>query len=782
MAKKGFMIKDKDFGLLPVVPLRNTIVVPYTIIPLLVGRSYSISAAEAALKLNRKIICVSQKLPTEFDEDPKAKNLYRYGTLCTILQYLRLPDGNMRLLVEGYDRIKIERYYRTKEYLNAYFMIRKKTLTQKKIETEALLRSFKKVFQQYVDLNKAIPEETMMPLNETSNPEEFFYYTLANIGIELKKKQGLFELDDLFESISKIYRTTVEEIQILKLENKIDGTVKTRLNKLQREYYLTEQLKAIHKELGVTKEEKTDLLDFQEKLKNVNLSDEARKKADDELKKFSRMSNFSPEYSVIHTYLTWMLDLPWDEPKLEEFDLKVAQNILDEDHYGLKKVKERILEYLAVVKLANKVKGQILCFVGPPGVGKTSLGKSIARAMDRKFVRLSLGGVRDEAEIRGHRRTYVGALPGVIIQSMKKAGTRNPLIMMDEIDKMSHDFRGDPASALLEVLDPEQNDSFRDHYLDFEYDLSQVIFITTANTLNSIPQPLIDRMEVIELPGYTAFEKINIATEHLVPKVLSEHDLHDKISLQYQKTALERIIKLYTREAGVRSLERQIAKILRKVVKKYVEGDISKKVVIKAKNLEDFLGIPKHLYSEVNRNDALGIVTGLAWTQFGGETLQIEVVKVKGSGKLKLTGQLGDVMQESAQAAFSYARLHATEFGIDEDFYKNCDLHVHLPEGAIPKDGPSAGVGLVTALISVLSGKKVKHNLAMTGEITLAGNVLPIGGLAEKLIAVKRAKIKHVIIPRKNEPNLAEIQEEIKKGLNIVLVDKVDEVLEYALK
>ena len=782
MAEKGFMIKDKDFGLLPVVPLRNTIVVPYTITPLLVGRSFSISAAEAALNLNSKIICVSQRIPTEYDEDPKAKNLYRYGTLCTILQYLRLPDGNMRLLVEGNERIKIERYYRTKNYLNAYFMIRKKILAQNKVETEALLRSFKKVFQQYVDLNKTIPEETMLPLNATNNPEEFFYYTLANIGLDIKKKQSLFEFDDLFESISKIYRIAVEEIQILKLENKIDGTVKTRLNKLQREYYLTEQLKAIHKELGVTKEEKTDLLEFQDKIKKANLSEEARKKADGELKKFSRMSNFSPEYSVIHTYLTWILDLPWDDPELKEFGLKKAQKILDEDHYGLEKVKERILEYLAVVKLAEKVKGQILCFVGPPGVGKTSLGKSIARAMDRKFVRLSLGGVRDEAEIRGHRRTYVGAMPGVIIQSMKKVGTRNPLIMMDEIDKMNHDFRGDPASALLEVLDPEQNDSFRDHYLDFEYDLSQVIFITTANTLNSIPQPLIDRMEVIELPGYTAFEKINIATQHLVPKVLSEHDLHGKINLKYQKTALEKIIKLYTREAGVRSLERQIAKILRKVVKKFIEGDITKQVSIKASDLEDYLGIPKHLYSEVNRKDSVGVVTGLAWTQFGGETLQIEVVKVKGSGKLKLTGQLGDVMQESAQAAFSYARLHASEYKIDEDFYKNCDLHIHLPEGAIPKDGPSAGVGLVTVLISVLSGKKVKHNLAMTGEITLSGNVLPIGGLAEKLIAVKRAKIKHVIVPRKNEPNLTEIQDEIKKGLDIILVDKISEVLDFALK
>jgi ATP-dependent Lon protease len=568
----------------------------------------------------------------------------------------------------------------------------------------------------------------------------------------------------------------------LKLEKKIDVSVKNKLNKIQKEYYLTEQLKAIHKELGVSKEEKTDLLEFREKIKKANLSPEAKKKAEEEVNKLARLNSMSPEYSVVHTYLDWILDLPWDVPKYKEFKLAKARKILDKDHYGLEKVKERILEYLAVVIVAKKVKGQILCFVGPPGVGKTSLGKSIAKAMNRKFVRLSLGGVRDEAEIRGHRRTYVGALPGIIIQSMKKAGTKNPLIMMDEIDKLSSDFRGDPASALLEVLDPEQNDSFRDHYLEFNYDLSQVIFITTANTLNSIPRPLLDRMEIIELPGYTAYEKINIATKHLVPKVLKEHDVHEVMKISYYKAALEKIIKQYTREAGVRELERQIAKILRKVVKKRVENKIDDTVKVKASDLEDYLGVPKHLYSEVNRKDAVGLVTGLAWTPFGGETLQIEIVKVKGKGKLKLTGKLGEVMQESAQAAFSFARLHAIEYGIDEDFYKKYDIHMHIPEGAIPKDGPSAGVTIVTALISVLADKKVRHDIAMTGEITLAGNVLPIGGLAEKLIAAKRAKIKDVIIPAKNEPGLKEIHDEIKKGLNIILVSRVEEVLKEALK
>ena len=773
---------DFNYGIYPVIPLRNTIVVPKTITPLLVGREASVNAADSALAEDKKIICITQKNNFNIDEDPKAKDLYRIGTLCTIVQVLKLPDGNMRLLVEGEHRVKIERYYKTKDYMNAYYMRYDKIASRDKVDMEALLRSFKKNFSLYVSLNKAIPEEAIIPLSESSKPEEFFYYALANIQLDMKKKQRMFEIHDLFDSISQIYKAINEEIQILKLEKKIDVTVQSKMNKVQKEYYLSEQLKVIHKELGISKEDKNDFLEFQKKFKDMNLSDAARVKVDEEMKKLSRLNNFSPEYSVVFSFLTWIADLPWDEPETQKLDLTEAQKILDEDHYGLVKVKDRILEYLAVVKLAEKVRGQIMCFVGPPGVGKTSLGKSIARAMGRKFVRLSLGGVRDEAEIRGHRKTYIGALPGVIIQSMKKSGTRNPLIMMDEIDKMSMDFRGDPASALLEVLDPEQNNTFRDHYLDFEYDLSQVIFITTANTLNSVPQPLLDRMEIIELPGYTAFEKIHIATKHLVPKVLEEHDVKDAIKIKYQKTALEKLIKLYTREAGVRSLERQISKVLRKIVKKYVEGNISKSVTVKSADLEEYLGVPKHLYSEVNRKDSLGVVTGLAWTQYGGETLQIEIVKMKGEGKLRLTGQLGNVMQESAQAAYSYARLHAREFGIKDEFYKTCDLHLHIPEGAIPKDGPSAGVSMATAIVSILSGKKVKHDLAMTGEITLTGNVLPIGGLAEKLIAAKRAKIKNIIIPKKNEPNLSEVPDEIKNGLNVILFDRLDEVIKYSLK
>lgn len=765
----------------PVIPLRNTVVFPNTITPLLVGRKGSVKAAEEGNLFGRKIICVTQKANLESEESPTAKDLYRIGTVCTILQSLRLPDGNVRLLVEGDYRIKIQRYSRSKEMLRGHAFRIDKFFEQDTVEMEALVRSFRKSFMEYIELNQEIPSETSSPLSQIENPAEIFYFAMANVQLDINSKQKLLEIDDLFESITQLYRQVIEEIQILKLENKIDVTVKTKLNKLQREYYLTEQLKAIHNELGITKEDKADILDFKERIEKANLSDEARTKAQSEVSRLSRMNAMSPEYSVAHTYLNWLLDIPWDDPEVKPLDLKEARTILDADHYGLEKVKERILEYLAVVKLADKVKGQILCFVGPPGVGKTSLGKSIARAMDRTFVRLSLGGVRDEAEIRGHRRTYVGALPGVIIQSMKKAGNRNPLIMMDEIDKMSSDFRGDPASALLEVLDPEQNDSFRDHYLDFEYDLSQVIFITTANTLSSIPQPLLDRMEVIEIPGYTAVEKVKIAQRHLQKKVLQQHDVEGKVSIEYQEHTLENLIKLYTREAGVRNLERQLASILRKVVKKHVEDNSPKEITITPADLERYLGVPKHLYSEVNRAPKPGIVTGLAWTAFGGETLQIEVMCMPGTGKLKLTGKLGDVMQESAQAAYSFARLHAQDYGINPEFYKDTDLHLHIPEGAIPKDGPSAGVTIVTAIVSALSGKNVDSNLAMTGEITLSGSVLPIGGLAEKLIAAKRAKLENVIIPRKNEPALTEIAEEIKRNLNILLVENVEEVLSRAI-
>jgi ATP-dependent Lon protease len=776
--KRNRAIKE---GNLPVIPLRNTIVFPQTVTPLLVGRDGSISAAEKAMVHTKRIICVPQKNISESELDPKAGDLYRVGTRCTILQVLRLPDGNMRLLVEGDFRVKITRYYRSRDHLNASYDYHGKEMNLEPLETEALLRSFRRTFADYIKLNKSIPDEALVPINETHSPRDFFYFVLANTQIDVFEKQRLFEINDLTESIKTLFRIIQREIQILQLERKIDVDVKEKLNKIQKEYYLNEQLKVIHKELGISHEEKADLIEFQKKLVALPLPDEVAQKAEEEIGKLSRLNTMSPEYSVVHNYLTWLFDLPWENPKMHDFELPEAREILDADHYGLEKVKERILEYLAVMKLASTVKGQILCFVGPPGVGKTSLGKSIARALNRKFVRLSLGGVRDEAEIRGHRRTYIGAMPGVIIQSIKKAGTRNPLIMLDEIDKLSADFRGDPASALLEVLDPEQNNSFRDHYLDFSYDLSKILFITTANTLNSIPQPLADRMEIIELPGYTAFEKRNIAQRHLIPKVLTEHEVAEKITIEFITEAIDSIIGKYTREAGVRSLERQIAKIVRKIIRAYLEGEIKKNITISPTELENFLGIPKHLYSEVNRQNKPGVVTGLAWTAFGGETLQVEVVKMKGSGKLKLTGQLGDIMQESAQAAYSYARLQADKYDIKGEFYKDMDLHLHIPEGAIPKDGPSAGITMTTAIISVLSEKPVRHDIAMTGEITLTGLVLPIGGLPEKLIAAKRSGIFNVIIPRKNEPNLKEIAQEIKKDMNIILVDEVDEVLEKVL-
>ena len=767
-------------NILTLVPLKNTLILPDTMVPILIGRTISKKAIEAAMENDKQIICISQKSGVQ-DKITSTKDLYRTGTLCNIIQLLPLPDGNIRILVEGISRISIGRFFKRKTHFSAKYSDFPQKTNLKKINNIALIRSFKKTFVDYAKLTN-IPEEAIKSFDAIDDAvATIFNLALGNVSIPYEEKQSLYELTDSYMALLALDKKINEEIQIINLERKIDSDVKAKLSKMQRDYYLSEQLKSINKELGLSKEGKTIILDFKEKLNNTTFTPDVKKKVEEEIDKLARLNNISPEYSVVHTYLTWIFDLPWEKSEAKDFDLDGAQQILDKDHYGLKKVKELILEYLAILKLTQKVKGQILCFVGPPGVGKTSLGKSIAKAMDRKFVRLSLGGVRDEAEIRGHRRTYVGAMPGVIIQSMKKANTKNPLIMMDEIDKMSMDFRGDPASALLEVLDPEQNDTFRDHYLDFEYDLSEVVFITTANTLSSIPQPLIDRMEIIEIPGYTSIEKINIAMKHLVPRIKEDLGIEDKLVLNFKKSTIKKIIENYTREAGVRELERIIMKIHRKAAKEFIQKKTEKDITVEPKDLKNFLGIPPHLYSEVNRKNSVGIVTGLAWTQYGGETLEIEVIKMHGEGKLKLTGQLGDVMQESAQAGYSYARLHHKEYGIDKDFYKKCDLHLHIPEGAIPKDGPSAGVTMVTAMISVLSDKKVKHNIAMTGEITLTGKVLPIGGLAEKLIATKRAGIKTIIIPEKNTPNFTELPEEIKKGLNIIYAKTIDDVLDNAL-
>lgn len=781
--------KSDQKTIFPVLPLRNLVMTPNIITPLLVGRKGSIEAVEKAYMEDKKIVCIAQKTDFDSDREPKISELYRMGTLCTILQIFRLPDNNIRLLVEGAARVNIKRYSKKTSYLAAVIEYSDKAVDKPSPENEALYRTFRKIFLEYLRMNKQIPEEAIISLNEIKKPDEFFYFVLANTNADLRLKQRLLEIPSLEESIKAIMSLITDEIEILKLENRIDDKVKKKLTKLQREYYLTEQLKIIQRELGIGSDEHENLLEFKKKITETNLNDEARKKAEEEFKRLSHISPHSQEYAVIHTYLSWILDIPWQEPEqLLELSISEAKYILDRDHYGLLKVKDRILEFLAVIKLAEKIKGQIICFVGPPGVGKTSLGKSIAEATKRKFVRLSLGGVRDEAEIRGHRRTYVGALPGVIMQSMKRAASKNPLIMMDEVDKLSRDFRGDPASALLEVLDPEQNNSFRDHYLDFGYDLSQVMFITTANSLSSIPRPLLDRMEIIRLPGYTMYDKYHIAKNHLIPKLLKEYKLEGKINISFTRKAIETIIGSYTREAGVRDLERHLSKVIRKAIKNYIEVSETKKpsktipkIRIDAKDLAGYLGVAKHLYSEINRHDTAGIVTGLAWTSYGGETLQIEALKMKGNGAIKLTGKLGETMRESAQAAHTYCRVYCKKYDITEDFFKKTDLHLHIPEGAIPKDGPSAGIGIVTAFTSVLSGKKVRADLAMTGEITLSGKILPIGGLEEKLIAAKRTGIKNVVIPKKNEPELTEISDEIKKNMNIILVDRISEVLDYAL-
>ncbi len=771
----------------PVIPLRNELIFPDISSPILVGRKASLNVIKGfendKFYYDDEVVIVSQKNNILSDDDPKAKDLYRVGTLCTILQKLKLPDGNYKVLLQGKERIKINHFFRINEILLAKIETYPKTKSKVTNEVEATFRSLIKLFRIYVKSNPNIPDEVLIPVNVLSkHKDNLIYYILTNLSVDIHKKQKIYAENDIYKTASILVKELSAENQILKLEKKIENQVKQQLSKSQKEYFLHEQLKVIHKELGYSEEEKTEIVDLKKQIEKTNLSDEAKEKAQSELKKLSRMNHNFQEYTVLYTYLTTMLKLPWETPKKFDIEIKEAKKVLDSDHYGLEKIKDRILEFLSIIKLTSKVKGQILCFVGPPGVGKTSLGKSIAAATGREFIRLSLGGVRDEAEIRGHRRTYVGALPGIIINGMIKAGTKNPLIMMDEVDKMSVDFRGDPSAALLEVLDPEQNNDFRDHYLDFGFDLSDVLFITTANSLSEIPQPLYDRMEVIELPGYTEFEKLKIAEQHLIPKILKKYEVKDVLDIQFKSDAVSKIIQSYTREAGVRSLERKLASIVRKIVKKFFEGKMKKKIIVDKELVRELLGVEKHLYSEVNNEDKVGVVTGLAWTASGGDTLQIQVVKMKGNGKLKLTGNLGDVMQESAEAAYSYARTNAEKLGIDPEFYKEYDLHLHVPEGGVPKDGPSAGITIASAIISCLSDKKANAKIAMTGEITLCGDVLPIGGLAEKLIAAKRSGKSTVIFPSLNLPNISEIKDEIKKGIDLVPVKHISEVLKLILK
>ena len=762
-------------GLYPVLPLRDIVVFPHMIVPLFVGREKSVRALEDVMKDDKQILLVTQKNAAQ--DDPTPADIYSVGTIGTVLQLLKLPDGTVKVLVEGSKRARILRYAENTDFFQAYA----EPVDEKEgdnREIEALGRSVVSQFEQYVKLNRKIPPEVLVSVNQIDNPSKLADTVSSHLTLKIAEKQELLEALSAQERLEKIYAFMEGEIGVLQVEKRIRNRVKRQMEKTQREYYLNEQLKAIQKELGEGEDGKDEVAEIEERVKKTKLSKEAREKAMGEIKKLRSMSPMSAEATVVRNYLDWMLSIPWSKRTRVKRDLKLAEKILNDDHFGLEKVKERIVEYLAVQLRTRKVKGPILCLVGPPGVGKTSLGKSIARSTGRNFVRMSLGGVRDEAEVRGHRRTYIGSMPGKIIQGMKKAKSSNPLFLLDEIDKLGQDWRGDPSSALLEVLDPEQNGTFQDHYLEVEYDLSDVMFVTTANTLR-MPQPLLDRMEIIRIPGYTEDEKIEIAKRHLMSKVLEAHGLK-KGELNVSDSALTDLIRFYTREAGVRNLERELANVARKAVKEIV-GKKSLKVHVTNRNLPKFAGVQRFRYGAIEAEDLVGVSTGLAWTEVGGELLSIEAAILPGKGKMTITGKLGDVMQESVQAANSYVRARSPAFGIKPTLFDRKDIHIHVPEGATPKDGPSAGVAMITAIVSVLAGLPVRKDVAMTGEITLRGRVLPIGGLKEKLLAALRGGIRKVLIPKDNEKDLADIPDNVKKGLEIVPVTNVDEVLLHAL-
>lgn len=761
----------------PLLPLRDIVVFPHMIVPLFVGRSKSIKALEHSMLKEKSILLATQK-DARLD-DPKPEDIYSYGTIAEILQILKLSDGTVKVLIEGIARAEILNFSQEKEFFEVDIVQIEET---KEIvpEVEALMRNLNSLFENYVKLNPRIAHEVIMSVANINEPGRLTDTIAANLTLKIPEKQLVLETLDIKKRLEMLCRILSSEIEILQIEKKVRGRVKSQMEKSQKEYYLTEQMKAIQKELGKDDDFTSEIEELRDKIKKAKMPADVNKKAIKELKRLEMMTPMSAEATVVRNYIDWLVDLPWAKKTREKLDISEAEKILDEDHYGLEKVKERIVEYLSVRKLVKKMKGPILCFVGPPGVGKTSLGKSIARATGRNFVRLSLGGVRDEAEIRGHRRTYIGALPGRIIQYLVKAKSKNPVFLLDEVDKMSTDFRGDPASALLEVLDPEQNHSFNDHYLEVDFDLSEILFITTANVLYSIPPALQDRMEVLRLPGYTEYEKIKIAELFLIPKQIESHGLNNK-NIKFSKGSLRDIIQKYTREAGVRNLEREIASICRKVAKKVASEGKKARVVISPKGLNRYLGVPKYKHGEAEEKSEIGISTGLAWTEVGGELLITEVTLMDGKGSLILTGKLGDIMQESAQAALSYVRSKANEFKIDKNFYKKKDIHIHVPEGAIPKDGPSAGITMATALISALTKIPVKRNVAMTGEITLRGKILPIGGVKEKILAAHRANIDTIILPKENEKDLSDIPSEIKKALKIIFVEKMDEVLKHAL-
>ncbi len=762
-------------GVFPVLPLRDIVVFPHMIVPLFVGRDKSINALEEVMREDKRILLAAQR--DAADDDPAADAIYTVGTIASVLQLLRLPDGTVKVLVEGNERARISGFTGREEYYEAFAEVLPDDQVKDDGEIEALARTVVSQFASYVKLNKKVPQEAIESISQIDDYAKLADSVAAHLAIKIPEKQELLEISSITGRLEKVFSLMESEISVLQVEKRIRSRVKRQMEKTQREYYLNEQMKAIQKELG-DGEEKDEIGELEEKIANTKLSKEAREKADAELRKLRQMSPMSAEATVVRNYLDWLVGIPWGKKSRVKKDLNFAQDVLDADHYGLEKVKERIVEYLAVQQRTNKMRGPILCLVGPPGVGKTSLGKSIARATGREFVRMSLGGVRDEAEIRGHRRTYIGSMPGKVIQSMKKAKKNNPLFLLDEIDKMGMDFRGDPSSALLEVLDPEQNSTFMDHYLEIEYDLSNVMFVTTANTLN-IPPALMDRMEIIRIAGYTEDEKVEIARRHLIPKSLDNHGLNTK-EFELTDDALQDVIRRYTREAGVRNLEREISTIARKVVKELLLSK-KRKLKIAKKNLDDFLGVPKFRYGEAETEDHVGVVTGLAWTEVGGELLTIEAVMMSGKGKMTVTGNLRDVMKESISAASSYVRSRSADFGIEPPLFDRKDIHVHVPEGATPKDGPSAGVAMVTAIISVVTGIKVHRNIAMTGEITLRGRVLPIGGLKEKLLAALRGGITKVLIPEENVKDLAEIPDNVKSGLDIVPVAHIDDVLKHAL-
>jgi ATP-dependent Lon protease len=763
-------------SLYPVLPLRDIVVFPGMVVPLFVGREKSVKALEAVVKSNNKVMLVSQRNGSQ--DVPTQADLYRVGTLATVLQLLRLPDGTVKVLVEGVTRAKLIDFKDNPDFYEVIAEPLSEPVGDA-VETEAMFRSVVAKFEEYVKLNKKIQPETLGAVSKITSPSILADTVAAHMAIDIPAKQEILELIKVSDRLEHVYALMESEIGVLNTEKRIRSRVKRQMEKTQREYYLNEQLKAIQKELGELEEGgKDELAELAERIKKTKLSKEAREKCEAELKKLRTMSAMSAEASVIRNYLDWMTTIPWKKNTKVKRDLVAAEKILDQDHYGLDKVKERILEYLAVQARTKQIKGPILCLVGPPGVGKTSLARSIARATGRHYAKISLGGVRDEAEIRGHRRTYIGSMPGKLIQSMKKAKSSNPLFLLDEIDKMGHDFRGDPASALLEVLDPEQNKQFNDHYLEVDYDLSEVMFITTANSLN-MPRPLLDRMEVIRLSGYTEDEKVGIARQHLIPKQIKDHGLKIE-EWSISDDALRGAIRYYTREAGVRNLEREIAKIVRKSVKEIMMGKKTQ-VHVTNKNLGKFLGVKKYSFGEAEQSDQIGVTTGLAWTETGGDLLVIESVTVPGKGSIKYTGTLGDVMKESVQAAHSYVQSRALDFGIKPTKFKLKDIHVHVPEGATPKDGPSAGIAMCTTIVSVLTGIPVKKNVAMTGEVTLRGRVLAIGGLKEKLLAALRGGITTVLIPKENVKDLEEIPDNVKKGLEIIPVEHVDDVLKHAL-